>query len=402
MLDPARLADRNPCADEIPGSSCMSRTGSADASGKEASPCTLAFGPVVVALASDDPSALHWLEEYLGPWFAPTSRRADWHVRLWSSRERYEEASRHRPPTSALRACFAFDQEILSLPTWTHRGVVTVDDPERSCLFEVVPFEVDLFGDPDTRRWRFTAARVVGEVAATRLRRTELDLHSAAVEASGRALLIVGPKGAGKTTLSLYLLRSGGCRALANDRVFASVAETSISIRGVPTAVKIRSATAAAFPELRRGLERVERPYLHSLAELAQVAAREERVDESVELALSPPQLLRRLGVAALASAPLGAIVFPRVEPDLEGWAIEPLSAGDMSAGLAANLYGNPSGRREPTLFEEIDGGAASVPLHGLIDHLSRAVPGYRVLLGRKAYASGELAARLVETLGRS
>lgn len=376
----------------------------------------LGFGPVALSLASNDRAALHWLEEYLAPWFSPArDRSADWNVRLWSSREKTDDLARRFPRDAAQRLCFAFDQETLSLRAFCDGERAIVADPERSCFFAAAPFEVDLVGDPDTLRWRFSAVRVVTEIAATRLRRTEIDLHAAAVEAFGRGMLIVGAKGAGKTTLSFHLLRSSRCRSIANDRVFARCSGSATEIRGMPTAVKIRPPTLAQFPELCRGLGAVERPYLYSLSELAGVerAAGPVGLDErspperaaahpaSAELALSPIQLLRRLEVEPLAVAPLGAIVFPRVCPDRKEWAVEPIDAAEVSEQIWSNLYGNPSGRRLPTLFEELDGGA-SFPSRDQVDRLARTAPGYRVLLGRDAYGSGELGARLLQALERA
>jgi len=336
------------------------------------------------------------------PWFKPTSERADWQLRLSGAPDTYEEARAQPPAVADPRACFALDTYVLSLPAWSAGGRLKVADSERSCFLTVSPFEIDLLGDPRTRRWRFTAALVLLEIAATRMRQTSLDLHSAAVEAVGRSILIVGPKDAGKTTLAFYLLRSGSCRALANDRVFASAAGTAFVVHGVPTAVKIRQRTLVEFPELLRRLPAVERPYLYSLDELTQASPCGERT-ELAELALSPPQLLRQLEVDARASAPLGAIVFPRIQGDVDGGDVVPLSPAEVRAGIWANLYGNPSGRREPTVFEELDGGVIP-PSPSLVDRLSRAVPGYRVLLGPRAYATRELAARLLEivTRGRS
>ncbi len=358
---------------------------------------TLAIGPITIALTSNDGPAADWLVECLAPCFTPQRQAADWLVKLSRSAETYAQLSHRRPLDAAPRACFALDQEVISLPSWSSGGSVIVADLERSCFLIVAPFQVEVVGDPGTRRWRFTSMWVFHEIAASRLRRTQLDIHAAAVEAAGRAILIVGPKQAGKTTLSLYLLRTGHCRMIANDRVFAGGAATPVAVRGVPTAVKIRPPTLAAFPELRRGLPNVERPYLYTLDDLAKTATREE-LAESAEFALSPAQLAHQLQVERLDSAPLGAIVFPWIRTDVDGWGIERLDPKEVSAGIWANLYGSRSGRRTPTLFEDL-GGGPSVPSRSLADGLSEAAPGYRIVLGRGAYGEPDFARRLLEIL---
>jgi hypothetical protein len=287
---------------------------------------------------------------------------------------------------------------VLSLPAWPAADGVIVADPERSCCLALAPSRARLVGDPGTRRWRFTSMLLCHEIAATRLRGTCLDVHAAAVEVSGRAVLIVGPKGAGKTTLALHLLRSGLCGMMANDRAFVGCESGAVVVRGVPTAVKVRPSTQAEFPELRRDLPPVERPYLYTLDELAREASSPGRVD-STEFALSPAQLARQLRVTPVGTAPLGAVVFPEVRADLVGWAVERLDAAGAGRRLFANLYGGPPGRRGPTIFEELDGGGR-LPSGDLATELARTVPAYRVTLGSGAYAERRFAERLLKTLG--
>jgi hypothetical protein len=355
-------------------------------------------GPLTVGLRSDDRAAAEWLIEFLHPWFAPTAGAAEIQVSVSSAEDAYAELAVRRPLDAAPRACFALDQQVVSLPAWSTEEGLAVADLRRSCFLVLAPRQIALFGDPTTRRWRFTLQLVFHEIAAIRARRTDLDLHAAAIEAGGRAVVIVGPKRAGKTTLSFHLLRSGRCRWIANDRAFVGNADrAAFTIRGMPTAVKIQPPMLHDFPELRRGLRNVERPYLHAVNEVAG-ASLDEEIDGSAEFALSPAQLARQLNVKPLASAPLAAIVFPQIRPETAGFAVERLATAEVSAGIWANLYGKPSGRHEPTLFEELDGGT-SASRRSLADALSEIVPGYRVVLGRDAYAAPDFAARLLETV---
>jgi hypothetical protein len=358
---------------------------------------SLVFGSIAIALDSDDRAAAEWLVEFLDPWFRRGVEDGEVHVTVSSSADAYAELADRRPPDAAPRACFALDQQVVSLPAWPVRDGVALADLKRSCFLVLTPSRIGIFGDPTTRRWRFTLQLVFHEIAATRARRTGLDLHAAAVEAGGRAIVMLGPKRAGKTTLSFHLLRSGSCRWIANDRAFAVNDGTPLTIRGMPTAVRIQPSMLRDFPELRRGLRDVERPYLHAVDEISG-AIGAEQLDGSAEFALSPAQVAQQLNVEPLASAPLGAIVFPEIRPDTAGSAVERLEPTEVSAGICANLYGKPSGRQEPTLFEELDGGRGIPPRH-LADALSEAAPGYRVILGRDAYAAPDFAARLLETL---
>lgn len=361
---------------------------------------TLAYGPVTIALGSSDAAAAEWLMEVLQPSFAPTVQEADWHVWVSNAQDAYAALRARRPLDAAPRACFALDQEVLSLPAWSTDDGVTVADSERSCFLRITPFQVDVFGDPRTRRWRFTSMWVCQEIAATRLRRTQLDIHAASVEAAGRAILIVGPKGAGKTTLSLHLLRSGRCRMMANDRAFVGRDAVSVVVRGMPTAVKVHQPTLTEFPELRRGLPPVDRPYLHTLDDLTN-AIIGDVMPESTEFALSPTQLAHQFRVESLGSAPLGAIVFPHIRTDVTGWAAERLDLKEVSAQVLANLYGGPSARRGSTIFEDVDGGR-SFPSRRLADELADAAPGYRLTLGQRACAEPGFSERFLALLQSS
>jgi hypothetical protein len=359
----------------------------------------LEYGQTVLALDSDDAPLAAWLAEFLGPWFAPTTRDASWRLTLSSSPARRRELAATRPRDAASRACFALDQQVVALPSWTVGNGFAVDDAERSCLFLVGPSHIDVFADQTTRRCRFTVQWLCHELAATRLRRTALDLHAAAVAAGGEALLIVGPKGAGKTTLSFHLLRSGGCRWITNDRAFAYCDAARFAVRGMPTPVKVLAPTLRSFPELRRGLRPIERPYLHALHEVVGGHDHDD-LTTPAEFALSPAQVAHQLGVAALDAAPLGAIVFPEIRADVAGHAVARLDPHDVAARLRANQYGMPSSRTEATLFEELDGGRTTSPRERL-DDLAGSVPGYRVVLGSRAYDAPGFAERLLGAIGR-
>ena len=352
---------------------------------------SLAFADVVVEVVSSDRAALEWLTEFLDPWWQPTRRAADWRVQVDVSARGYRAATETRPARTEPRECFLFDQQVLTLPAWEGRAHTTVDDAERSLYFTVSTGAVDVAADPSTKRWRFPLVWILTEIAATRLRRRCLDLHAAAVEGGDHAVVIAGPKLSGKTSLALYLLARGG-RWVGNDRVLLDDLGTTPLVRGVPSAVKLRPETVDRFPELG-AIADVDRPYLLSEAELA-VAAR--AIVSDADLAVTPAQLARRLGVDRVAEAPLGAFVFPHVRPDVRGWDAQLLSADEVIAALADSLYG---GRRAPgttTLFEALGGGTHTATTAQL-EHTARTAPAYRVLLGPDAYDDDGLAAWILD-----
>lgn len=348
---------------------------------------------VVVELICDDPLALSFVAEFFDPWFRPTRRDPERSVRITATESTWRDIRQRVSPEAPALPCFAHDREVLSLPACRSGHLVHVLDAERSCALTIQPGRIDLIADPRTRRWRFTLLWVLQEISATRLRRTHIDLHSAAVESAGRGLLIAGPKGAGKTTLSFHLMQSHQCGSIANDRSF--IGGNLPAILGMPTAVKIRPPTLAAYPALRAGLPPVARPYLYTATELGTAEPSTEPI-ASVDFALTPNQITQRLGSRSVAAAPLGAIVFPEVRDDVPAWTVEPLSEAELIQAIGTNLYGAANGDRPQTLFEELDGGHRR-PSPQLVAAIATAVPGYRVRLGRAAYADGTLGQRLLE-----
>ncbi len=370
----------------------------------------LAFGGEAgVCLTIDDGAALAWVREFFGPALGATSNGAELPtVSANSAPEAYVEASASRPEDTPERAYFAFDQFMLSLPSWRAdgrgleadhepRGSVLGGDDERGCVLRVGAAGTELIGETGIRRWRHTLVWTIQEQIATRLRRSQLELHAATVEAGGRAIVLAGPKRAGKTTLSFHLMRSGLVRWLANDRAFLAAGESGARARGVPSATRIRAGTEAEFPELRAGLPPFGRLYLYNSAELADPDPA--WPTEPPELVLNPEQIARLLGVERTDEAPIGSIILPEIDPGLEGWAVEPISAEEASAGIWANLFGDAARGREPTVFEELDGGR-SAPDRKLADRIAGEVPGYRIRLGRGAYDDPDFAAGFLDAVG--
>lgn len=348
-------------------------------------------GGVATGLRCDDPAVIAFAVEYFDPWFRPTRRAPEWSVTITSTAPAYAEMRRDQPADAAAQACFAHDRQVLSMPAWRSGAEVIVRDADRSCFLRIGPRRVDLVVDPATRRWRFTLLWILQEIAATRLRRTHVDLHAASVETGGRALLVAGPKKAGKTTLSFHLLRCHGWRSIANDRSF--VGGEAPVVAGMPTVVKILSPTLDRHPELVENLPPVSRPYLYTLAELREAGACAEPPADT-GFALTPNQIALRLGAGTRAAAPLGAVVFTRIRGDGAPWALEPMAAGDIAAAVRANLYGAATGERPATLFEEFGDGRHGPPPR-VVARIATGVDCFRLRLGPDAYAGRTLGERL-------
>jgi hypothetical protein len=212
-----------------------------------------------------------------------------------------------------------------------------------------------------------------------------LDLHAAAFDTGGRAVIVAGPRRAGKTSVLCHALASGHAGLIANDRVFIRpVGDETMTAEGVPTLVSIRPATLSSWPILRLAPD--ERPALRHANEddTTPIPA------NGRDFSLSPRQFAARLGAPCIARAPISAVVFPDIVNDESTWVLDTLPETDARARLAACVYG--SGHQAVRTIVAGAGRAARAtaraddPAPDLVAHLAAAVRVFRLRLGRRAY----------------
>jgi hypothetical protein len=347
---------------------------------------TFRCGEALVAVDAGDADTVRWLREFVTPWFAPASvGRANARVRLVANAARFAEldarqlaAGTHPVP------CFSLDSALVSYPGWSEPdGATVVADGEYGCFYRVLGKEVEIVTKPGDPVARVGLLRVVREVATLRALAAPgmLDLHAAAFATRGCAVLLVGGKRAGKTTLLAHVLTSGQAALLANDRLLVDC--NSLRATGVPTIVPVREDTERRFPALARGLPR-RAALLHAgeiaSPELAALCA-------GARLVLSPAQFARQLGAATAGSAKVSLIVFPEITADESMWSLSPVSREDGNARLVAGLYASRTGPRAPTIFQTA---AGETPILGaqaaLALQLASTVPLVICRLGPDAY----------------
>lgn len=347
-------------------------------------PAGYRYGPTRIEVRTDDLDAALWLNEFLVPWFE-TCESGPWDhcVRFTASNTAFAALER-AAARSALQPIggFALDRDVLDLRGWREAEVWHLFEAERGCFYRVQKNEVDVIARPGNRSARLALMRTVREIAATRARRLPgwIDLHAAAFAVEGRALILVGPKEAGKTTLLVHALGGLGAGCIANDRVFVEAGADPVSVRGMPTAVRVRPGTLARNPRLRDPDRPGERPLLHHRQEI-----REPVWPPVAALTLSPAELARRLEVRCVARMPVAAVIGVEIDGSCSGWSLEPIGAEGASAVLRGGLYGG-DGTRAPTIFERSLGAVAPVTRFASVERLATALPVLRCRLGPDAY----------------
>ena len=131
-------------------------------------------------------------------------------------------------------------------------------------------------------------------------RRGRYALHAACLADGGRGVLVAGPTGSGKSTLTLALLRAG-LEFVSDDLVFLVPGEPAVAALGFADAVGVTEDAATRFGELRRWAGAERRPGF-------------------------PKHLVRieeAFGVTPVASCVPRALVFPEVVRDRRGEVIE-------------------------------------------------------------------------------
>jgi len=342
------------------------------------------FRAATVEVATEDAQAGRWLSEFVAPWLAPGSPDAA----VASVRTRFCAESvarleaRRRHIEGIVVECFHLDNGLVSHPGWIEPDGATVAyDVTFRCYYRLCGDACEIVALPGQRRARMGLLRAVREAAVAHASGEDwLDLHAAAFVVRGRTVLVVGAKLAGKTTLLAHALASGEAGLLTNDRV---IVVGGAQAHGIPTVISLREPTLRTFPALADGLP----AHAALLAREELPVRRPSEEPPSFPFRLSPAQFADRLGARPVASAPVGAIVFPEITRETRGLVLAPVASADGARRLRESLYARCSGPRQQTWFERQAGVSPSlVAQTARSDELAARVPCHRCLLGPDAY----------------
>jgi hypothetical protein len=359
------------------------------------------------AVACEEPSIVNWLDEFLIPAFEVlrAGSPADFHVTIHADPSAYATIAAKRPNSPLPpKGCFALDQEVVAHPHWRAAGRVVLDDARLGAFYALEGRRAEVFLEPGSPRARSAAMRVIRESASVRALKDPdlLLLHAAALEHRGRAVLIAGPKGSGKTTSLLYLAAASGARILANDRALLHLGGAEIEVQGMPTVVSIRDGTLELLrlPRLH-ALRRTPSPSRHTLAEIEALAADAHEMPTE-PFRVSPAQLAYVAGVSLSARGRLSAILFPEARPGEASVRLDRLSASEATRRLQSARFGIASAKAAPTVFEELlQRERAEDREQRWLAELGRCAPCFNIALGPHAYRESAAGLDLVERLTR-
>ncbi len=349
-----------------------------------------------IRIGSDDGATLAWVEEFLCPAFEAASGGGGYSIAFDADGAAYARLIQQAAAANcALIDCFSNDGYFARFPAWTDSaGITWVHCDEDGAFLRVAAAGTDLQlivrGNRD--RDRLTLMRVVRELATVeQWQRGRWLLHGAAFESAGEAVVVCGPKNAGKTTLLMHAL-AAGCKLITNDRVVIDRLAAGPVARGMPTIVCVREPTLKFFPGLAKRCARTRFQRAPTISECRTADQMERlpiRIFETLPT-LSGPQLCRLLGTTAIASAPLTKVLFPKVQPQARGVELVRLAPDEAAEQLAENILAPCRPMRWPSAFQRL---AASAPptWQRLLDHcrrLANDVACYRCVLGPDAYCA--------------
>jgi hypothetical protein len=366
---------------------------------------TFLYDRLRIAAECPDRPHLAWLEEFLLPGFSALESEAGTCVVTLDIDDRRHAELQHAGalPGPAARA-FVFDRIAVDLPRWASRGSTTV-------LFDA-DAEVFYCIDESARHVRIVSAsrylsrrlalmRVVREFAmSSSWTSTRFTLHAGAFELRPETgVIVAGPKGAGKTTLLMYALGADGARFISNDRVVVDFGGPRAEARAMPTVVTVGEQTCRRFPEFserRQSSGYNERLTIH---EAGEHPARSQAKSASN---LTPAQFSNLLGVTACASAPAHAILFPRLNDEIDGLCAREISPDAARERISAAIF---AGSR-PQISEVFALPGSSLPPDpGRVRELSGAlvsqVRSFDCVLGRSSPRTTEAVLEFLSTLSR-
>ncbi len=363
----------------------------------------LTYEGISVGIETHKDSDLSWLKEFLTPWFDLGDGVADVIVRVVVDPQRYSALLRQGPGQRSVDA-FMMDTRVIQYPLWntlTERPIFF--DEARVLFFEVGEGSIEIICREHEPGARLGIMRVIRELAMGAAQHAGgRFLHAAAISISGRALIIAGPRSAGKTSLLTYLLSHLEADFLTNDRLLAMPAGEVVGLRGMPTIVSIRDGTLGLFPRLRDSLQTqgfTSRRTLQECREAGDIVSANATPGRT---GISPAQYCALLGCEPARDSRASVLLFPRQTGQPGGVELQRLDRKTTAAMLRQGLFGyiGPDklsaiftlpAKPSPTLTAKTD--------TALFDWLSGSLPGYSCSLGTDAYATPDGARTLQELI---
>lgn len=331
-----------------------------------------------------DAALLQWLKEFLYPNFYPSDAESGnaWSFNIVPSKHLENEVSLvsdatcavpiftlhnsydrlEQLPATATGICYFIDRK--------ERQIIGIDSKSKRCTIGVCTFS--------ERSDRYFCMRVIREFASAHaLSAGAVALHGAAIASGNKAILLIGPKGAGKSTETIAALLKKKYQFIANDRLYVFPVKDGYEVWGMPTIIKLRKNTLHIFPELLAGIASLGADAaraMHECVATSEVSLRHS-IAHSGYRSLSATQLTSLTNTQGIPSAQVAALILldrPE-EQGMEEYCR--LSAPEARALLCKNLLVSENSSNEVSALEDF---FSDRPTADVLTELSSAIPAYK------------------------
>ncbi|MFF4221982.1 NAD(P)-binding domain-containing protein [Streptomyces abikoensis] len=291
----------------------------------------IATATQAATVTSNSTVVTDWALRYFGPWWNATSTTPapDAPVNADVNPDRVTEITRHVADHPHEETVYANTGMLIRRES---DGMIFAAQPEDKTAYKAEPGgPLHIYGCEDVPV-ALAAARLVREVVRGRLLADGWSiLHASAVVRDGRAVLTLGDKGAGKTTVGLLLARAGW-QLLANDRVFIRPEDGRLRVLPWPSAAAIGFGLLEALGWYDQVSERVQRgeqlhPTQHQkVTDALHSGSRTPLWKESgkeLKPQFFPDQLHSWLGLTLATEGHAARVLFPRIVPGAEPTALD-------------------------------------------------------------------------------
>ncbi|MGH3872274.1 MAG: hypothetical protein ACRDSR_12310 [Pseudonocardiaceae bacterium] len=212
-------------------------------------------------------------------------------------------------------------------PTGHRCYVITIDGVERQPGAYAVAAQgrhIDLLTHSGTLRPHRYPIRLIREAMLRTYEDTGgVIFHAAGVDVSGCGVMVCGPRGSGKTTITAALLRCPGAALLSNDRLIAHQRDHLVA---VPLPVPTGRGTIEAFPELQRT----------GAVEPGRMPA---EFGSTVKHAFTARQFALAFGAGLVSASVLRLVVVPQLTDTRQPARVRHLGAAQAGQIIAENCF---------------------------------------------------------------
>ncbi|WP_087024620.1 hypothetical protein [Thaumasiovibrio subtropicus] len=198
---------------------------------------------------------------------------------------------------------------------FTHNGCHAVKSKKSGAIFLFYDNKVDIFRGTSDDAFMDVVELIRDTVFKQQKNDQVLILHSTVVSKAGQATLIIGKKGAGKSTLALDLVLNHGFQFVSGDKAFVTKDKGHLVVSGWPDYPHLGVGTFQGQPELANLLEFDVNQY----------------ADSQEKVAINPMRFKKVIPHGAqVHRLPICQLVFPQVACAAEGGEVRTQSCLDL------------------------------------------------------------------------